>query len=100
VERSIADIDLQALTAGRAFFPSPAAWEDQVLYFLMLDRFSSGQENEYRDNNGALVTTGTTPLFRPSSLSASASRLAFASSPGTLIHPLAGGATKHRQGKL
>src|SRR3954447_3987631 len=66
MERSIADIDLKALTAGRAFFPSPPAWEDEVLYFLMLDRFSNGQENGYRDNSGAVVTTGTTPPFQPS----------------------------------
>ena len=32
-------------TTGRTFFPSPAAWEDEVLYFLMLDRFSDGREN-------------------------------------------------------
>ena len=45
-ERSVADIDLRALTA-RAFFPSPVAWEDEVLYFLMLDRFSDGRETGY-----------------------------------------------------
>lgn len=59
----MADIDLDAMVAGRSFFPSPAAWEDEVLYFLMLDRFSDGKENGYRDINGAVVTTGTTPLF-------------------------------------
>src|SRR5262245_4358917 len=65
MEQRIADIDFDVLTAGRTFFPSPAAWEDEVLYFLMLDRFSDGRENGYRDNSGALVTTGTTPLFQP-----------------------------------
>ena len=64
MEQRIADIDLNALIAGRTFFPSPAAWEDEVLYFLMLDRFSDGNEAGYRDNSGALVTTGTTPLFK------------------------------------
>src|SRR5258705_10723811 len=64
MEQRIADIDLNALVAGRTFFPSPAAWEDEVLYFLMLDRFSDGNEAGYRDNSGALVTTGTTPLFK------------------------------------
>jgi hypothetical protein len=34
VEQRIADIDFNALTTGRTFFPSPAAWEDEVLYFL------------------------------------------------------------------
>src|SRR5262249_57697146 len=65
MERSIADIDVMALTAGRTFFPSPVAWEDQVLYFLLLDRFSDGQEIGYRDNTGVLVTSGTTPPFQP-----------------------------------
>jgi Glycosidases len=32
----------------------------------MLDRFSNGMENGYRDNAGALVTTGSTPLFQTS----------------------------------
>jgi hypothetical protein len=64
MEQRIADIDFNALT-GRAFFPSPAAWEDEVLYFLMLDRFSDGNENNYLDNAGVLVTTGATPAFQP-----------------------------------
>ena len=66
MERRIADIDFNALTTGRTFFPSPAAWEDEVLYFLMLDRFSDGREQGYRDNAGAIVATGTTPPFQPS----------------------------------
>jgi glycosidase len=65
MERRIADIDFNALAAGRTFFPSPAAWEDEVLYFLMVDRFSDGRENGCRDNAGSPVTTGTTPIFRP-----------------------------------
>jgi glycosidase len=48
----ISDLDLAGLT-NRAFHRSPDAWEDQVLYFLMLDRFSDGQE-------------ATRPLFQPS----------------------------------
>jgi glycosidase len=66
MEQRIADIDFAALTSGRTFFPSPPAWEDEVLYFLMLDRFSDGRENGYRDNEGAIVTTGTTPPFQAS----------------------------------
>jgi glycosidase len=66
MEQRIAEIDFNALTVGRTFFPSPAAWEDEVLYFLMLDRFSDGREHGYRDNAGSLVTTGTTPPFQPS----------------------------------
>lgn len=65
MEQRIADIDFSALTTGRTFFPSPAAWEDEVLYFLMLDRFSDGRENNYLDNAGILVATGTTPAFQP-----------------------------------
>lgn len=60
--QSIRDLNLRQLTQ-RSFHPSPVAWEDQVLYFLMLDRFSDGNEDRYLDNDGSLVTTGTTPLF-------------------------------------
>jgi glycosidase len=62
-ERRAADLDLRALTA-RSFFPSPPAWEDEVLYFLMLDRFSDGGETEFLDNHGGLALNGTTPRFR------------------------------------
>jgi glycosidase len=64
VEKSLLDIDFAALTRG-SFTPSPAAWEDQVLYFLMLDRFSDGNENGgYGDPAGRPVDTGDTPLHR------------------------------------
>jgi glycosidase len=46
-------------------FPSPIAWEDQTFYFLMLDRFSDGRENGYKDNEGNLVRSGTTPAYSP-----------------------------------
>lgn len=64
VESSVADIDWRQLTQGRQFHPSPAAWEDQVLYFLMLDRFSNGEESGVRGNDGAVVNTGTTPPYK------------------------------------
>jgi glycosidase len=65
VEKSLLDIDFAALTRG-PFTPSPAAWEDQVLYFLMLDRFSDGNENGgYADASGRAAATGSTPLYRP-----------------------------------
>ena len=65
VEKSLLDIDFAALTRG-PFTPSPAAWEDQVLYFLMLDRFSDGNEKGgYADASGRPVETGATPLYRP-----------------------------------
>jgi glycosidase len=65
VEKSLLDIDFAALTRG-PFTPSPAAWEDQVLYFLMLDRFSDGNEKGgYADASGRPVNTGATPLHCP-----------------------------------
>ena len=65
VEKSLKDLDLDAVVHQREkYTPSPAAWEDQVLYFLMLDPFSDGNEQGYRDNAGNLVTTGSTPLFQ------------------------------------
>jgi glycosidase len=60
----IGDLDLAALTR-REFFPSPDAWEDQVLYFLMLDRFSNGDERGYRGNDGRLVAAGSIAPFEP-----------------------------------
>jgi glycosidase len=62
-ELSVADIDFRTLTA-RPFFPSPGAWEDEVLYFLMLDRFSDDRETGYLDTDGNLVSGGTTPAFQ------------------------------------
>ncbi len=63
-EKSLLEVDFTRL-CDRQFFPSPAAWEDQVLYFLMLDRFSDGNEQGYRGNNGRRVRRGTTALFQP-----------------------------------
>ena len=65
IEKTLAELDFTSLRS-RKFFPSPVAWEDQVLYFLMLDRFSDGKENGYKDDRGKLVTSGTTPMFTPS----------------------------------
>ena len=64
VEKSLQELDIHDLT-NRSYTSSPAAWEDQVLYFLMLDRFSNGREKDYLDNDGQPVTTGDTPLFQP-----------------------------------
>lgn len=65
IEKSLLDIDFASLTQ-RTFTPSPAAWEDQVLYFLLLDRFSNGNESGgHRDTEGRPVTSGTTPLYAP-----------------------------------
>src|SRR5208337_2420284 len=63
IEKSLLDIDFAALTA-RKFNPSPAAWEDEVLYFLLVDRFSDGNERGgYHDNSGNPVSSGSTPLY-------------------------------------
>jgi glycosidase len=64
IERSLLDIDFASLMR-RTFTPSPAAWEDQVLYFLLVDRFSDGSEcGGHLDNDGLPVETGETPLYR------------------------------------
>lgn len=62
LERHLRDIDWGTYTE-RSYTPSPSAWEDETLYFLMLDRFSDGREQGYTDNAGQPVSTGTTPLF-------------------------------------
>ncbi|HKI31068.1 MAG TPA: alpha-amylase family glycosyl hydrolase [Gemmataceae bacterium] len=65
IEKSLLDLDFASLTR-REFTPSPAAWEDQVLYFLLLDRFSDGNEQGgYRDGDGRPASGGSTPLYRP-----------------------------------
>ncbi|MBF0437407.1 MAG: alpha-amylase [Magnetococcales bacterium] len=59
---STSDINWKELQKRR-YTPSPESWEDQLLYFMMLDRFSDNREKGYCDNNGSMVTQGTTPLF-------------------------------------
>ena len=44
IEQSLTEIDWAALTTGRTFHPSPVTWEDELLYFLFVDRFSDGKE--------------------------------------------------------
>lgn len=62
VERSLNEINLKEL-AKRKVYKSPVAWEDLVLYFLMLDRFSDGKEDGYKDVYGNIVS-GETPLYQ------------------------------------
>ena len=57
------DMDFAGALAG-PFHASPPSWADQVLYFLLLDRFSNGREDGYRDVNGDVVV-GATPRFKP-----------------------------------
>jgi glycosidase len=62
-EKRLTELDWATLTS-RSFHPSPLAWEDQVLYFLLLDRFSNGSEQGgHRNNANAPVSSGSTPLF-------------------------------------
>jgi len=79
VERRISDIDFQALVEQRNFYPSPSSWEDEVLYFLFLDRFSDGREHGgFSSVDGVPVSAQpgvrTTPLFDAFSDSAGADR--------------------------
>ena len=66
-ERNLSDIDWTALTKGRAYHSSPAVWQDQLLYFLLVDRFSDGQEyGGFADIKGNPVgqdSVRKTPLF-------------------------------------
>jgi glycosidase len=64
VEKSLKEINFNQLLKG-PFHPSPEAWEDQVFYFLMLDRFSDGCEEGYRGNDGEMAANGLTPMFQP-----------------------------------
>lgn len=64
IEKSLADIDFDRLISEKKFTPSPIAWEDETLYFLMLDRFSDGNEDEYLDNNGDNFINGKTSPYR------------------------------------
>jgi glycosidase len=61
----ISDLDLKQIMAehGAPYFPSPAHWEDEVLYFMLVDRFSDGGERGYLDANGNPVLAGSTPMF-------------------------------------
>ena len=60
IEKSLLDLDFAALLR-RKFTPSPTAWEDQVLYFLLVDRFSDGKEaGGHGDNEGRPVAAGAT----------------------------------------
>src|SRR3954468_21972147 len=77
IERSLAELQLERYVRPRnQYRPSPETWQDQLLYFLMVDRFSDGNEqgtvagpngdtrNSYLDNDAQPVATGTTPLFQ------------------------------------
>ena len=58
-----ADFDLEKITEGKEYFPSPQAWEEQILYFLLVDRFNDGEEyplyNHDQDYENALQSEET-----------------------------------------
>jgi glycosidase len=70
--KSIQDPEVQSLLSQaptkKDYHKSPTAWEDQVIYFLLPDRFSNGDERGYKDIRGNFVTSGTTPLFSEADL--------------------------------
>src|SRR5215472_6018109 len=53
---------VRAVTLPRraAYHPSPADWRDEIIYFLLPDRFSDGQER-----NRPLLDPGNRAQFRP-----------------------------------
>lgn len=70
---SIKDPEVLTLLANarknpEASHQSPTAWEDQLLYFLLPDRFSNGEENGYLDIDGNNVDGRTAP-FTPADTS-------------------------------
>jgi glycosidase len=109
LERSVAEVDLEAYVASHApYHPSPDYWQDQILYFLMLDRFSDGNESgtvaeaggavrdAFRDNDGARVVGGSTPPFDFAHDAYKADRAAWAAAGGEWC----GGTLKGLHGKL
>ena len=37
--------DISCRPERQSYFPSPVDWRDEVLYFLLVDRFSDGRED-------------------------------------------------------
>jgi len=67
--QSLQDIDWSSLISGKEFYPSPVAWQDELLYFLFVDRFSDGREyggfaNISGTDNDGPTAARTTSLFR------------------------------------
>src|SRR5215813_4070048 len=59
--KSLAEIDFAQLIQ-RKFTPSPDCWADQIPYFLMLDRFSDGNEQDgHRDAQDRPVNNRNDP---------------------------------------
>ena len=79
IQRSLKDIDWAKLSKGRTYYPSPVAWEDEVLYFLFVDRFSDGREfGGFANLRGRSINRPTancnTPLFHVNTDAGNANR--------------------------
>lgn len=61
--RRMEGFDFHRLTEARTYYPSPRSWEDEVLYFLLVDRFSDGKERHYVNNQDRLEDAGVTPPY-------------------------------------
>ena len=61
---SINDIPWMEILKQNHYHPSPGDWSDQVIYFLLIDRFSNDEEDGYKDASGQIVQ-GSTPMFSP-----------------------------------
>ncbi|WP_218160852.1 alpha-amylase family glycosyl hydrolase [Arthrobacter sp. ov118] len=61
---SINDIPWVQLLKQNHYHASPRDWSDQVIYFLLIDRFSDGNEDGYKDVAGQIIH-GTTQRFSP-----------------------------------
>lgn len=66
--KSILEINWTELES-KQFTASPQSWQDQILYFLLVDRFSNGQESEATalesaDKNSALTSQESAVAWR------------------------------------
>lgn len=56
IEKTLSEIHWADLTTAHEYYPSPTSWDDELLYFLFIDRFSDGSEyGGFADNSGAPV---------------------------------------------
>jgi glycosidase len=46
--KSINDIRLKSMIQNKEFTQSPIDWENQIIYFLLIDRFSDANEEKYK----------------------------------------------------
>ncbi len=60
---TISDIHLPDISRGRKYTPSPQNWEELIIYFLLADRFSDGNEQGYIDAGGREVSSGNIPPY-------------------------------------